>query len=72
MKRLVVAAAIALFTAPALADVGAPFEQTEFDRGTLGAPERVLVAQIGGMSYRSDEGRESVWAADHNFIAPAQ
>jgi hypothetical protein len=101
MKRLIVAVAIALFTAPALADVGAPFEQTEldralpalpenpstyesissdrmpfeqaqFDRGDLGTSERVLVAQIGGMSYRSDEGRESVWATDHNFIAPAQ
>ena len=72
MKRLIVAVAIALSTAPALADVGAPFEQTELDRGTLATPERVLVAQIGGMSYKSDEGSDAVWATDHNFIAPAQ
>jgi hypothetical protein len=101
MKRLIVAAAIALATAPALADVGAPYEQneldralpalpetvaayesissermpfevTQFDRGDLGASEPVRVAQIGNLSYKSDEGSESPWANDHNFISPAQ
>lgn len=71
MKRLIVAVAIALSTAPAVA--GAPFEQTELDRAlpSIGS-ERVLVAQMGGTSYKSDEGNGSVWATDHNFIAPAQ
>jgi hypothetical protein len=32
----------------------------------------VMVAQIGGSSYKSGEDSESVWATDHNFIAPAQ
>lgn len=101
MKRLIVAVAVALSTAPALADVGAPFEQneldralpsvsettaayerissdrmpfeqTQLDRGSIGSPEPVLVAQLGSMSYKSDEDSESVWATDHNFIAPAQ
>jgi hypothetical protein len=106
MKRLIVAVAIALSTAPALADVGAPFdqneldralpalsenvttyepvssermpfEQSQLDRGSLGIPEqeqeRVLVAQMGGTSYKSsDEESESAWSTDHNFIAPAQ
>jgi hypothetical protein len=101
MKRLIVAVAIALSTAPALANVGAPFEQNELDRalpalpenvaayetissdrmpfeqslldrGSLGLPDHVMVAQIGGTSYKSDEESESAWATDHNVIAPAQ
>ncbi len=106
MKRLIVAVALALSTAPALADVGAPFEQNEFDRALPALPEnvaayepissdrmpfdqtqldralptlpdtseRVHVAQIGGMSYKSVEESEveSPWATDYHFIAPAQ
>jgi hypothetical protein len=102
MKRLIVAVAIALSTAPALADVGAPFdqneldralpalsenvttyepvssermpfEQSQLDRGSVGIPEQVRLAQIGGTSYKSsDEESESAWSTDHNFIAPAQ
>ena len=49
-----------------------PFEQTQFDRGQLASPESVQLAQIGTASYKSDEGSESVWAKDHNFVAPAQ
>src|SRR3954468_18425238 len=49
-----------------------PFEQTQFDRGDFATPEHVQVAQIGNRSYKSDESRESPWAMDHNFIAPAQ
>ncbi len=106
MKRLIVTVAIALFAAPALADVGAPFDQNELDRAlpalsenvaayeqissdrmpfdqtqldralpTLpDTSERVQVAQIGGMSYKSvDESEvDSPWASDYHFIAPAQ
>jgi hypothetical protein len=101
MKRFIVAVAFALSAAPALANVGAPFEQneldralpnvpesvstyepiasdrmpfeqTQLDRAILGTPETVLLAAVGGMSYKSDEGGESPWASDHNFIAPAQ
>lgn len=73
MKRLIAAVVIALFTVPAFADAGAPFEQTQFDRDYLGTSEHVLLAQIGGMSYKSGTGEsESVWLADHNFIAPPQ
>jgi len=48
-----------------------PFEQSLLDRGAVGLPERVLLAQIGGTSYKSDEESESPFATDHNFIAPA-
>ena len=48
-----------------------PFEQTQLDRGHLATPERVQLAQVGGASYKSDEGSESVWASDYNFVAPA-
>jgi hypothetical protein len=50
-----------------------PFEQSQLDRGSVGIPEQVLLAQIGGTSYKSsDEESESAWSTDHNFIAPAQ
>jgi hypothetical protein len=49
-----------------------PFEQSLLDRGAVGVPERVLLAQIGGMSYKSGEESASPWADDHDFIAPAQ
>jgi hypothetical protein len=57
-----------------------PFEQSQLDRALVDMPgistsERVQLAQLGGMSYKSGgdstEG-ESPWANDHNFIAPAQ
>jgi hypothetical protein len=48
-----------------------PFEQSLLDRGSLGLPDHVMVAQIGGTSYKSDEESESAWDTDHNFIAPA-
>lgn len=72
MKRLTVAVAIALSTTPAFADVGAPFEQAQLDRRVLGTPERVVLAQLGGTPYKSGVESGSPWAADHNFIAPAQ
>ena len=63
MKRLIVAVAIALSGAPAIADVGAPFEQNELDRALPQVSEN---ASAGAT-------RESAtpWV-DHNFIAPAQ
>jgi hypothetical protein len=48
-----------------------PFEQTQLDRGAIGESERVQLAQIGNASYKSDEGSESPFANDHNFVAPA-
>jgi hypothetical protein len=101
MKRLIVAVAIALSSAPVLADAGAPFEQNELDRvlpnvpqsvaapepiarenmpfeqsqldrGSVGIAEPVLLASVGGTSYKSDEDGGSPWSGDHNFIAPAQ
>jgi hypothetical protein len=41
MKRLIVAVAIALSTAPALAELGAPYEQNELDRALPAVPENV-------------------------------
>jgi hypothetical protein len=41
MKRLIVAVALALSAAPALANVGAPFEQTELDRALPTVPESI-------------------------------
>ena len=49
-----------------------PFEQTMLDRGAVGIPERVQLAQLGGLSYKSADDSESPFAADHNFIAPPQ
>jgi hypothetical protein len=49
-----------------------PFEQTMLDRGAIGIAEPVLLAQLGGLSYKSGEESESPFATDHNFIAPAQ
>lgn len=51
---------------------GERFELDLLDRGALGLPEHVLLAQIGGLPYKSDEGSESAWDGDHNLIAPPQ
>lgn len=48
-----------------------PFEQSQLDRGAIGEPEEVQLTQVGTGSYKSAEPSESVWANDHNFIAPA-
>ncbi len=47
-------------------------EQSMLDRGSVGIPEPVLLAQLGGGSYASGAESESPFAADHNFIAPPQ
>jgi hypothetical protein len=72
MKRLIVAVGIAASMTPAVAEVGAPFEQTQLDRTILGTPQRVLLAQMGSAAYKSGEENGSPWTTDHNFIAPAQ
>jgi hypothetical protein len=54
-----------------------PFEQSQLDRGITGEPERVMLAQLGNLSYRSAEepvegAAGNPWANDYHFIAPAQ
>jgi len=53
-----------------------PYEQSRIDAALPNLPdtrERVMVAQIGGASYKSAaEDSGSPWADDHHFIAPAQ
>ena len=71
MKRLIAAVSFAVFAAPVLAaNLGAPYEQTEFDRG--------LSAQVadnstsGSSTATSASSATGVWANDYNFVAPAQ
>ena len=63
MKRLIAAVSFAVLAAPVFADNGAPFEQTQFDRG--------LSVQSDNASSGSSNAT-GVWANDYNFIAPAQ
>jgi hypothetical protein len=64
MKRILVAVSFAALAAPAFAvEVGAPFEQTQFDRG---------LQDNGGASSGSTRVESGVWTQDYNFIAPAQ
>jgi hypothetical protein len=64
MKRTIIAAAVAVFSASALAESGLPYEQTEFDRGVYNVEQDA--------SAGNSRAQDSVWANDHNFIAPAQ
>jgi hypothetical protein len=65
MKRIIVAASLALLSAPVLAaEVGAPFEQTQFDRGIYSSEQ--------GASGGNTATQTRVWESDYNFIAPAQ
>lgn len=69
MKRILAAVSFALLAAPVFAaEVGAPFEQTQFDRGLTNLQERGAERASAGAT--NVEG--SVWAQDYNFIAPAQ
>ena len=65
MKRIILAASFAVFAAPVLAASGAPFEQTQLDRGQPTATQNDNASS--GASYAT-----GVWANDYNFIAPAQ
>jgi len=64
MKRLIVAVSFAALSAPVLAaEVGAPFEQTQLDRGIYNVEQNASAGQ-------SAEAR--VWENDYTFIAPAK
>ena len=64
MKRLIAAVSFAVLAAPVVAaEVGAPYEQTQFDRG--------LISQNDNASSGSSAAT-GVWASDYNFVAPAQ
>ena len=63
MKRLIAVLSLAALSAPAFAQ---PYEQTQFDRGIYNVEQN---ASAGSTVSRADN---SVWASDHNFIAPAQ
>jgi opacity protein-like surface antigen len=65
MKRILAAVSFAVLAAPVYAaDLGAPFEQTQLDRGVQNAQSD---ASTGASSTK-----DNVWADDYNFIAPAQ
>ena len=64
MKRLIAAVSFAVLAAPVVAaEVGAPYEQTQFDRG--------ISTQNDNASSGSSNAT-GVWANDYNFVAPAQ
>jgi hypothetical protein len=63
MKRIIVAVSLAVLSAPVLAaEVSAPFEQTQFDRG--------LYTTEQNASSGNTRAEGNVWAQDHSFIAP--
>lgn len=93
MKRIIAAVSFAILAVPAFAaERGAPFEQTQFDRGFLAegasgasmgsgapsagssrAPYEQLRIDRGVPPHtlpHEHAGRNPVWAADFNFIAP--
>jgi hypothetical protein len=78
MKRLIAAVSFALITAPAFSvEIGKPYEQVDVDRALPNISEsRTQVAASGATrsdrEIATDERGGSVWAQDHNFIAPAQ
>ena len=66
MKRILVAVSLAALAAPVFAaEVSAPFEQTQFDRG-----QPTLQDNASATAGATKQG--TVWADDYNFIAPAQ
>ena len=71
MKRLIAAVSFAVIAAPVVAaPLGAPFEQTQFDRGLI---TQVADNSTGGSSTAtSSSSATGVWANDYNFVAPAQ
>jgi hypothetical protein len=65
MKRILATLAFAVVSVPVLAaESGLPFEQTQFDRGIYSTEQNA--------SAGDSRTQDSVWASDHNFIAPAQ
>jgi hypothetical protein len=78
MKRIIAAVSFALLTVPAFADAGKPFEQLDVDRALPNLVERPTVYAAASGDTRSDASiatdvsSGSVWANDHNVVAPAQ
>ena len=65
MKRILLAASFAVLAAPVYAvEVSAPFEQTQFDRGLQNVGQNA--------STGASIAKDSIWADDYNFVAPAQ
>jgi hypothetical protein len=65
MKRTIAAVSLAVLSASVLAaEVSAPYEKTQFDRGLY------TVEQNASAGSNAAENR--VWENDHSFIAPAQ
>lgn len=76
MKRILAAVAFAVLALPAFAaDRGAPYENTQFDRGFLAEQAKEASNPSGGSTsavtgaYSTATG---AWANDQNFIAPAR
>ena len=63
MKRIIAVLSLSVFAAPAFAQ---PYEKTQFDRGLYN------VEQSASSGQTMTNAGNSVWANDHNFIAPAQ
>jgi hypothetical protein len=69
MKRIIAAVSFAVLSAPVLAaEVGAPYEKTQFDRGISNVEQKAERDASAGNTRAQD----SVWANDYNFIAPPQ
>jgi len=65
MKRTIAAVSLAVLSASVLAaEVSAPYEQTQFDRGLYTVEQNA--------SAGSNTADSRVWENDYNFIAPAQ
>lgn len=69
MKRFIAAACFAIFAAPAAA-AGLPYEQNVIDR-MLPNVEEPAASSGETRDAATDAKRESPWANDWNFIAPA-
>ena len=65
MKRIIAVLSLSVFAAPAFAQ---PYEKTQFDRGL----DNVEQSASSGQTISNTDAGNSVWANDHNFIAPAQ
>ena len=63
MKRILVALSLVALAAPAIAQNGAPYEKTQFDRGHLAE---------SNASAGSSRTEASPFSEDFSFIAPAQ
>jgi hypothetical protein len=67
MKRILVAASLAVLAAPAFAvEISAPYEQAQVDRILPNVTQRGERAGSG-----STQTQANPWASDWNFIAPS-